>query len=670
MSHGHALPPGAISTVARSVYPQRPEPKENALDQWARHQLGRLRHRLLPSARELRRAAAQAVAGRAAAEALDAAALRARLPALARQIWNGGSPFASHGGALAEGLALMREAARRTLGMEPYETQLMGAACVAAGRLAEMQTGEGKSLTAGIAAGLVACAGVPVHVVTVNDYLAERDADEMRPLFASLGLSVGTVLSGMSAAARRAAYACDITYCTGKELVFDYLKDRAAVGGESNRMRLRLGGLLGAPVAPLLLRGLHFAIVDEADSIFIDEARTPLILSEKTGGEVDTLHFAEGLALAREMTEGVHFTVRHAHRELLLTPAGRQWLTERSLTLGREWRVRNAREHLAAQALRALHLFHRDQHYLVKDDKVHIVDEQTGRVLPGRVWEQALHQMVECKEGCAYSEPTRTLARITYQRFFNRYLRLAGMTGTAHEVRRELWEVYGLETVAIPTHRPCQRRHQGTRCLPTEAAKWRAVAARASELAAAGRAVLIGTRSVEASERVSKVLAALGVTHRVLNARQDAHEAELVRQAGEPGAVTVATNMAGRGTDIKPPMVVKARGGLHVILTEFHESQRVDRQLFGRAARQGDPGSVEAIVSLDDAIFRHHAPRWLALGQGLGLAAAGRACPAAWVATMRRAAQRHAGRIHARTRAAALRQDKQIETLLCFSGKS
>ena len=656
----------SLSTVARSVYPQRPEPPEHALDTWTRQQLGRLQHRLRPGGALLRRAAQAASARRAAVQALDDAELRRRLPAAAREVWLGGDELQAHLPALAEGLALLREVARRTLGMEPYETQLMGAAGLAAGRLAEMQTGEGKTLTAGIAAALIASAGVPVHVATVNDYLAERDAEELRPLFARLGLTVGTVISGMELGARRAAYACSITYCTGKELVFDYLKDRAAVGSESSQSRLRLGGLLGARTAPLLLRGLHFAIIDEADSIFIDEARTPLILSEKAGATVDAPLYAEALALAREMREGTHFVMRHAHRELLLTAAGRQWLTERCLTLGREWTVRNAREHLASQALRALHLYHADQHYIVRDDKVQIVDEQTGRALPGRIWEQALHQMIECKEGVEFSDQTRTLARITYQRFFRRYLRLSGMTGTAREVRGELWRVYGLETVVIPTHRPCQRVHGPTVCLPDEAAKWQAVAGRACELAAAGRAVLVGTRSVEASERLSAVLAAQGVAHRVLNARQDAEEAELVRVAGEPGTVTVATNMAGRGTDIKPPLIVKSRGGLHVILTEFHESQRVDRQLFGRAARQGDPGSAEAIVSLADPIFRHHAPRGLALAWQLGAWRCHR-----WVVgAMRRSAQAQAERIHARTRAAAMKQDQQIETLLCFSGKN
>ncbi|MDH3461810.1 MAG: hypothetical protein OEM00_12735, partial [Burkholderiaceae bacterium] len=530
----------------------------------------------------------------------------------------------------------------------------------------EMQTGEGKTLTAGIAAALIASAGVPVHVATVNDYLAQRDADELRPLFDFLGLSVGTVITGMDVGLRRASYSCNITYCTGKELVFDYLKDRVAVGSESNQARVKLHGLLGGQTNPLLLRGLHFAIVDEADSMFIDEARTPLILSENAGPPTDSLLYEEALAIARALREREHFVVRLAHHELLLTPAGRQFVTERCVTLGREWTVRLAREHWVSQALRALHMFHRDQHYIVQDDKVQIVDEQTGRVLPGRMWEQGLHQMIESKEGCKFSDQARTVARITYQRFFRRFIRLSGMTGTAREVRGELWRVYGLELVSVPTHRPSQRRYGPTRCVATEAQKWALVADRAGELTAAGRPVLIGTRSVEASEALSHVLQQRGLSHRVLNARQDAGEADLVSTAGEPGMLTVATNMAGRGTDIKLPAAVVALGGLHVILTEFHESKRVDRQLFGRAARQGDPGSVQAIVSLQDLLFRQYAPHLLKLINQLS----------DWrlrspvIEFVRRQAQRRAERIHARTRSAAVKEDKRIETMLSFSGKS
>ena len=662
MAAAHALVDLAISTVARSVYAQRPEKKEKALDEWVRAQAGLLRHLRPRRSAALHGMVSAANARQPSVQALDDAALRRQFSAQARTLRQ--SDVADHA-AMAEGLALLREAARRTLGMVPYDTQLVGAAVLASGRLAEMATGEGKTLTAGIAAALVAAGGVPVHVATVNDYLVRRDADEMRPLFEFLGLTVGAVITGMDLPSRRAAYACDITYCTGKELVFDYLKDRAVVGDDASQVRMKLNGLLGGAGTPLLLRGLHFAIVDEADSIFIDEARTPLILSESAGPPSDALIYTEALALARQMTEHRHFRMRPAHRELLLEPAGRQWLTERCLTLGREWTVRLAREHWAVQALRALHLFKRDHQYIVMEDKVQIIDEQTGRVLPGRVWEQGLHQMIEHKEGCPFSDQTRTVARITYQRFFRRYLRLAGMTGTAHEVRGELWRVYGLETVPIPTHRPLQRHHGRLHCAATEDDKWRQVAERARELQRAGRAVLIGTRSVEASETLSALLGEFGLVHRVLNARQDAEEAALVATAGAPGTLTVATNMAGRGTDIKPPAEVVARGGLHVILTEFHESKRIDRQLFGRAARQGDPGSVQAIVSLQDPLFRQFAPHWLALTARLG----GLQMHRWWVDWMRSRAQRSAERIHARTRAAATRQDKRVENLLSFSGR-
>ena len=657
-----ARPPAAGS--AGRLYPQRIEDPVRPVDDWLRATAAGIRQRLPGRAGWLHRLAAQAMRQREAVAMLDDAELRAALQPHARDVWAHGARAAG----FASGLALVAEAARRSLGLDPFATQLMGAACVAGGRLAEMQTGEGKTLTAGLAAALVASAGVPVHVATVNDYLAQRDADELRPLFAFLGLTVGTVIGGLSLCDRRAAYACSIAYCTGKELVFDYLKDSAASGADADRSRRALAGLLGAPTPPLLLRGLWFAIVDEADSVFIDEARTPLILSENAGPPADAAVYPQALALAAQLREGEHYTVRAAYQELRLTVAGRRWLTERSLTLGGAWAMVAAREHWMVQALRALRLFHRDQHYIVREGKAQIVDEQTGRVLPGRIWEAGLHQMVEAKECCELSDQARTVARITYQRFFRRYLRLAGMTGTAREVKGEIAAVYGIDTLAIPTHRPSRRRHEGTRAVDTQAEKWRLVADRAAALVAAGRPVLVGTRSVEASEALSAVLLSRGIAHRVLNARQDAEEAELVRTAGETGMLTVATNMAGRGTDIKLPEVVKAAGGLHVVLTEFHESTRIDRQLFGRAARQGDPGSVESIVALDDRLLRNYAGGWLA--------AAATSPGAVWrrsrwaVGLARRLAQRRAERIHAETRRTSVRHDRSVESMLSFSGRS
>jgi len=694
----------AAPLEAAAAYAERRSPEPEGLDAWALGLLGRL-HDAVPSRwagqRQVRTAVQRAAGLAGAMSALSDAALRQQVRACSRATLGprprvaaaagradqaGGAAGLARQGCLAVALAGVREAATRSLGLRPYDVQLMGAALLLRGRLAEMQTGEGKTLTAGLAAALAALAGLPVHVVTVNDYLAERDAATLGPLMRFLGLDVGVVLAGMPPAMRRAQYACAVTYVTGKELVFDYLKDKVTAGTGRNGLQQRLGRWVGSGSSSgnsgnsgaLLLRGLHCAIVDEADSIFIDEARTPLILSvqDASGRDADeAATCVQALDFARALRPVRDWTLLQAARELTLTDTGRDRLADlggqpadASPALAAGWRVRQAREHLVAQALRAVHMYHRDQQYVVKEGKVLIVDEQTGRAMPGRSWEQGLHQLIEVKEGLALSEHVRTVARITYQRFFRRYLRLAGMTGTAREVRGELWRVYGLHTVAVPTHRPGQRQVAPARCLPDAAAKWQAVCDTAAALHAAGRPVLVGTRSVEASQQVAQALAARGVPHRVLNALQDAAEADLVASAGEPGVVTVATNMAGRGTDIALGEGVLAAGGLHVILTEFHESRRVDRQLFGRAARQGDPGSAQALVSLDDELLRHHGGLWRWLIA---------ACPPRWprlhaaaVALLRRVGQGRTERQHARQRRAAMRHDRQVEASLSFSGRN
>jgi preprotein translocase subunit SecA len=644
--------------LSQGIYPERADPDENAFDRWTRGAVGRTLLRLRPFRSRLAALAREAGKEAAAVAQLDDAELATQMRIKSR--------LAIHGGNLAPVLARLREAASRSLGLRPFDSQLMGAAALMAGKLAEMQTGEGKTLTAALAASVAAASGAPVHVVTVNDYLAERDTQEMRPLFEFLGLSVGTIVTGMSLDARRAAYACDITYCTNKELVFDYLKDRVAAGGRASRAQIRVRALLGVEKQTgMLLRGLHFAIVDEADSIMVDEARTPLILAEKGPTSGDPKMYREALALARELTAGEHYEISLARRELHLTEAGQATLRERSRELGGTWLAAKAREQLASQALRALLLFHRDQHYLVTmDRKVQIIDEYTGRVLEGRTWEQGLHQLIEAKENCMLSEHNRTLARITYQRFFRRYLRLSGMTGTAKEVAGELHAVYGLEVVAIPSNRPCIRVCEPDRCLPDAAAKWQAVAEEATRLRERNAPLLIGTRSLEASEQLSAVLGKMELPHRVLNARQDAEEAEIVAQAGQPGMITVATNMAGRGTDIRLGPGVAEAGGLHVILTEFHDSPRIDRQLIGRCARQGDPGCAAAIVACDDALFREHGGCLYKLLYRLH----GHAMPHLLLTLLRRRCQRAAERIHGRERRDTLKQDRDLDTLLAFAG--
>ncbi len=652
--------------LARTAFPEREDRAPSAADAWALALVSRLRRRLAPpAAREVARLAGLLAEQGPALRVLDDAALLAQLRALApAAVRELRTP------ALRQALVATAELARRALGLLPYPTQLFGAMTLIRGQLAEMQTGEGKTLTAGLAACLAGVAGLPVHVVTVNDYLAGRDADKNRALFARAGLTVGVVAHGVERDERRRAYACDITYCTNKELVFDYLRDRVALGGRASTAQLRarrlVGGAQGQPPSPVL-RGLHFAIVDEADSIFIDEARTPLILAVQAGAVDHAAAHAQALEIVAPFEPGRHYRIEAARRELALTDAGREALAAATAGLGAPWAATHQREHLGTQALRALHLFRRDEQYLVDaEGKVQIIDEYTGRVLPGRTWEQGLHQMIEAKEGVELSPQTTTQARITYQRFFCRYLRLAGMSGTAREMASEFAAVFHLATVTIPTHRRSRRVLLPPRLLPDEAAKWAAVADFVAGRHAAGQPVLVGTRSVLASERLAALLQARGLPHQVLNARQDATEADIVAQAGRRGAITVATNMAGRGTDIGLADDVHALGGLCVVLTEYHDSPRIDRQLVGRCARQGDPGTAIAIVALDDELLRQHGGAEARL---LGWALAGGAARVQpLLQRARAAAQGRAERMNARTRRETMRQDHQLDRMTAFSG--
>lgn len=569
-----------------------------------------------------------------------------------------------------ECFALVREAASRTIGKRHYESQLMAGWALLEGRLAEMATGEGKTIAASLPACTVALAGYPVHIITVNDYLAMRDAEQMAPLYAFLGLDVGIVIQGMPPVERRAAYARSVTYCTNKEVAFDYLKDKVALARRSSRLHVALDKLRGDQTRDdrLILRGLHFAIVDEADSIFIDEARTPLILSAMTQAAEDEENCRMALEVASSLTISEDYTLDQRERGIALSETGRDKIAEFGAALEGIWTSQRAREELIQQALSAHLLFQRDQHYVVSEGKIQIVDESTGRVMPDRSWERGLHQMIEAKEGCELTARRETLARITYQRLFRRYLRLSGMTGTASETAREIKALYRLNVVRIPLHKPSQRVHLPGRVCRTVEEKWQVVADVTAQLAQKEqRPVLIGTRSVEASEQLSAVLAQLGIEHALLNAKQDQSEAEIIAHAGEAGRVTVATNMAGRGTDIHLEPGVVERGGLHVILTEYHESQRVDRQLFGRCARQGDPGTCEAIVSLDDALFSLHAAT--ARQAVAALSVEGRLAQRLVHRVLRRLAQFSAERRNVHTRIQNFKFDRQLEQVLAFSGR-
>ena len=561
--------------------------------------------------------------------------------------------------------ALVREKAERVIGLRHYDVQVLGGWVMLQGMVAEMQTGEGKTLTATLPAATAAMAGIPVHIVTVNDYLVQRDAEWTGPLYRALGLSVGTVVEGMQHTERRAAYGCDIVYCTNKRLVFDYLHDRMIRGGLGS-MRMRLDGLFGAQAVgdKLLLRGLCFGILDEADSVLIDEARTPLIISRGGSGAAEEALYREALALAADLSPRIDYRTDPVRREVELTDAGKDRLGELSTALGAVWAGSRRREELVRQALFALELLVRDKHYLVKDGQVQIVDEYTGRLMPDRSWERGLHQLVQAKEGCEITAQTETLARISYQRFFRRYLRLGGMTGTAREVVGELWSVYRLGLIQIPTNRPLRRIGLPGTVFRNLAAKWAAVVEIIVALHGQGRPVLVGTASVGASEQLSALLTAAGIQHRVLNARQDRDEAETIAGAGQPAAVTVATNMAGRGTDIKLGPGVAELGGLHVIATERHEAGRIDRQLYGRCGRQGDPGSFQYLVSLEDDLVTKNPWRrlvWLLPADPGSTGLIGR--------LIVHLSQTGAERRYARVRRQLLRVDEQIGRMLAFSGR-
>ncbi len=565
--------------------------------------------------------------------------------------------------------ALARELADRHIGQRHFDTQLMGGWVMMHGMLAEMETGEGKTLTTVLPACTAALAGIPVHVMTSNDYLVQRDAAAMAPVYHALGLTVGVITEGLAAEARRAAYACDITYGTSKQFAFDYLRDRLVLGRDGNRLRLKLEGL--HDTAPnrerLLLRGLCFALVDEADSLLIDEARTPLVIASPGHNSDQPRTYQDALRLAGQLRLESEFQIDGQDHSVRLTERGRTRLAELAAPLGGVWVGERRREEQVCLALSALHLFVRDRHYLVKDGKIQIIDENTGRLMADRSWGQGLHQMIESKEVCPVSSRNETLAQINFQRFFRRYLRLAGATGTAAEVAGELRAVYGLSVARIPTRRPSRRHGLGVHLYRSEADKWMAVLARAREGMAQGRPVLVGTCSVAASELLSARLAAAGVSCQLLNARQNQDEAARIARAGEAGRVTVATNMAGRGTDIPLGPEVAARGGLYVIASEPNEARRIDRQLFGRCARQGDPGSYELVCSLEDALFVRHCPalirRWLALlvhGQPL---------TGGWARWLVSRVQCRVERHQRRLRAEMLKQDQRLGELLGFSGR-
>ncbi|BBB27537.1 preprotein translocase subunit SecA [Amphritea japonica] len=567
---------------------------------------------------------------------------------------------------LAEQFAIIREMSGRILGMRHFDSQLIGGLIMVQGRIAEMKTGEGKTLTAVLPVISAALAGLPVHVITVNDYLTGRDAEEMQPLYQSFGLSLGVITHEIDLAGRRTAYQSDIVYITGKELVFDYLRDQMKLT-HKQPIRMQMASLHSTRVeSQLQLRGLHFALVDEADSVLIDESRTPLIISGSQGNEEEQAFIETAWALSFELNEETDYLVNSDRREVDLTEQGRKRLQILSHELGPLWKGSIRREEIIHKALLARFVYQLDKDYLVREGKVELIDPLSGRVMEGRSWEKGLHQMVELKEECELTEQRITLARISYQNFFRRYLHISGMTGTAWEVRDELWGVYQLAVTPVKPHKKELRIQFISRVFNENSARWEAVAERCRELVTQGRAVLIGTASVAESEVASEYLKQSGLAHKVLSAKQDKEEADIVAEAGQSGRITVATNMAGRGTDIKLSPSVKEVGGLHVILTEHYESSRVDRQLAGRCARQGDPGSFEMLLSLEDQPIRSlRAKSLLPTCRSLGITSTAGQKTALSVL---RAEQQFIERQNYLARQSTLEYDHKQKELLAFAG--
>lgn len=509
-----------------------------------------------------------------------------------------------------EGFALVREAARRTVGMRHFDVQMIGGMALFHGAIAEMDTGEGKTLTATLPLYLHSLTGKGVHLATVNDYLAVRDCQQMTPVYQLLGLTVGVVETPDTPNKRREAYACDITYGTAKEFGFDFLRDRLLLRrmgrneadflGEGSTHRWDESG--DKPVQ----RGAHYVLVDEADSILIDEARTPLIISalgDKVREQV-VATFQWGAKHCGQFVEHEHYHYDHDTHKVELNTSGRQLLrglpqTDPMRSVG----LVDLYQYME-RAIKVDRDFKLERQYVVRDGEIVIVDEYTGRLAEGRKWRDGIHQAIEAKENVEVTVPTGQAARITIQDLFLRYRHLAGMTGTAVTAAREFRKIYKTRVVRIPTNRPARRSRLPDRVFGTSVQKWTAIVEEVTELHRQGRPVLIGTRSIDKSELLSKLLAQMNVPHLVLNAKEIAKEADIVAQAGQPGRVTVATNMAGRGTDIKLGPGVADAGGLHVICTELHDAARIDRQLIGRCGRQGDPGTHRQFLALDDEIIR------------------------------------------------------------------
>ncbi len=572
---------------------------------------------------------------------------------------------------LERAFALIREVAFRQIGEKPFPVQVAGALALEHGCVAEMATGEGKTLTCTLPVTVAGWRGKGCHVITVNDYLARRDAEWMGRIYRFCGLTVAHIEQETPPGERKDAYLADVTYCTNKEVTADFLRDRLALGrlkglGSALMAKIASGGRDGT--GRLVQRGLHYAVVDEADSILIDEAVTPLIISGEGLNPEQTESFREAADIAEKMDIETDYRIDHRYREIELTRQGQAHLEQLTRNLGGLWKGHRRRWELVNQALTAKELYLKDKHYVLDDDKVVIVDEFTGRLMPDRTWRDGLHQAIEAKETVQINPPKDTYARISFQRFFRIYKKLSGMTGTAAEASSEFWQIYRLPVVKIPTHHPCIRENLPTLVLASEDQKWTCIVREIRRFHEAGRPILVGTRSVRSSEHLSSLLTAEGLGHQVLNAIYHSQEAQIVAEAGQPGKITVATNMAGRGTDIKLGRGVAPSGGLHVIAAEPNESARIDRQLFGRGARQGDPGSAQGIFSLEDEVVTRYAKNMVGYLKKRH-ARARDDISSVPVRHTFRLAQNRAERLALRRRKSVLRTDHWLDEQLGFAGK-
>jgi len=567
--------------------------------------------------------------------------------------------------------ALVREVAARQIGNKPFPVQIAGAFAIDHGCIAEMATGEGKTLTATMPATVAGWRGRGCHIITVNDYLAERDAEWMGKIYRFCGLSVAHIEQAMSADDRRAAYQADITYCTNKEVSADFLRDRLALGrvrGLSSALLTKITRSGRSVIDRLVQRGLNFAIIDEADSVLVDEAITPLIISGPAPNPEQVEAFRQAADIVSNLRQDTDYRINTRYREVELTNEGKNQLAQAAETFGDIWQGARRREEIATKALVAKELYSLDKQYVIDEGKVVIVDDFTGRLMPDRSWRDGLHQAVEAKEKLEITPPKDTYARISFQRFFRMYRKLSGMTGTASEAAAEFWQIYHLPVVVIPTNRPCKRKNPPDIVLPTGEAKWKRILLEIRRVHERSRPVLVGTRSVQASEYISQMLDSENLNHQVLNAVRHREEAQIIAGAGQAGKITVATNMAGRGTDIKLGRGVAESGGLHVIASERNESGRIDRQLFGRCGRQGDPGSAQAIVSLEDEFVSRYAKNIIAyLKKRHAFNTDGISSKA--TRAVFRLAQRRAEKLALRQRKSVMRTDHWLEEQLSFSGR-